>query len=205
MNKIKIDYEMDMVDPRLKVKDTTLPEYPSELLKLALNDIAVVKKSKRYRINTNVWHSPNVVTCSVCLAGAVLANTLKSCSFVNLITTSLKFKYIGGENGRDNCTKLEYIELLRQLELRAVYYDFRNTLKQKNITGEEMEIVTGVRNKILKKLDKITTSNYSSKDVFSFKNFKLSHKFYSSIVDDLAYLDTSILGMENTCKTKRRK
>jgi hypothetical protein len=54
-----------------------LPDTPSELLTVALADLAAVERDPRYRINMGSWHVPEEDgTCSVCLAGAVMARTL---------------------------------------------------------------------------------------------------------------------------------
>jgi hypothetical protein len=51
----------------------------SELLQLALDDLAKVERSKRYIVRMGIWHMYSRVngTCSVCLAGAVMACSLK--------------------------------------------------------------------------------------------------------------------------------
>lgn len=58
-----------------------LPRQPSKLIRLALADFDVVRKDKRYKIDMAVWHSScrygDSDRCSVCLAGAVMANSLK--------------------------------------------------------------------------------------------------------------------------------
>ena len=54
----------------------SLPDQPSELLKLALNDLIQVENDPRYDINMGEWHYPRETACSVCLAGAVMAGTL---------------------------------------------------------------------------------------------------------------------------------
>lgn len=59
-----------------------LPDKLSELLTLAINDCKVVAKDKRYHLNMHIWHQPlpgdkaHEDTCEVCMAGAVMANTL---------------------------------------------------------------------------------------------------------------------------------
>lgn len=59
-----------------KIKDT-LPSKPSELLTLALADLAKVERSKRYEVDMTDWHVPiNKNLCKVCLAGSVLAKSL---------------------------------------------------------------------------------------------------------------------------------
>ncbi len=53
----------------------TLPDKPSELITLALNDLLKVEKDKRYKIDMDTWHTPNG-KCAICLAGAVMAKSL---------------------------------------------------------------------------------------------------------------------------------
>jgi hypothetical protein len=55
---------------------TTLPDKPSELLTLALADLESVEKDPRYRVDMGDWHKPYPEYCSVCLAGAVMAQTI---------------------------------------------------------------------------------------------------------------------------------
>ena len=176
------------------VKDVKLPQYPSQLLQLALDDIAVIKKDKRYKINTGVWHNPNKKTCSVCLSGAVLANTLKLNSNIE-VSFPHEFKY---EIGGDNCIKLVFIDTLRRLDLVNFYDEYRNFLKKLHLTDKEMEMIEKCRWKILKKLDEIKPRNYEHEDIFCFRSFKKSHEFYSSIVEELEYLDEKILGRKKS-------
>ena len=78
--------------PSTKIKPCKLPSKLSDLLELALKDLAKVEKSKKYRVNMQVFHmpeedetrfwgetrkaKPNGV-CTVCMAGALLAGTCK--------------------------------------------------------------------------------------------------------------------------------
>lgn len=51
-----------------------LPDKPSELLEIALEDLEKCEKSPKYEIDMGVWHCPDVdEKCYVCLAGAVMA------------------------------------------------------------------------------------------------------------------------------------
>lgn len=59
-------------------KETLLPDKPSELIRVALADLAKVERSKKYRVEMGTWHEPVDGVCEVCLAGAVMAKTLKS-------------------------------------------------------------------------------------------------------------------------------
>lgn len=56
-----------------------LPDKPSELLTLALKDLEACKRDSNYSISMSVWHSfePNDRQCYVCMAGAVMAQTMK--------------------------------------------------------------------------------------------------------------------------------
>lgn len=56
-----------------------LPDKPSELIKLALNDLEKAEKSSDYVIDMSQWKSlsKNTGKCSVCLAGSVMAGTLQ--------------------------------------------------------------------------------------------------------------------------------
>jgi hypothetical protein len=60
-------------------KKIELPEQMSALLELALDDLAKIEKNRRYTVSMGSWHvySPNTDTCFVCLAGAVMACSLK--------------------------------------------------------------------------------------------------------------------------------
>lgn len=53
-----------------------LPNKPSELLNLALNDLELCEKDSKYVINMGTWHLPEEEDCLVCLAGAVMAKSL---------------------------------------------------------------------------------------------------------------------------------
>lgn len=57
--------------------DTKLPDKLSDLLELALNDCQIVFTSGRYIENMEYWHHPKGDRCAVCMAGAVMANTLR--------------------------------------------------------------------------------------------------------------------------------
>ena len=57
----------------------TLPATLHETLKVALDDYKKVLLDPNYNIKMSVWHEPDDggKTCNVCLAGAVIAKTLK--------------------------------------------------------------------------------------------------------------------------------
>jgi len=61
-----------------------LPDTPSNLISLALEDLIKVEKIEQYEVNMDQWHCPSVayggdfLFCHVCFAGAVMAMTMKS-------------------------------------------------------------------------------------------------------------------------------
>lgn len=58
---------------------TTLPDKPSALIRLALDDLAKVEAMpEMYRVEMGEWHNPHHddAKCRVCLAGSVIARTL---------------------------------------------------------------------------------------------------------------------------------
>ena len=59
-----------------------LPDQPSALIRVALDDLKKCMDDPIYEINMGTWHKPifgqyNFISCSVCLAGSVLAQTFK--------------------------------------------------------------------------------------------------------------------------------
>lgn len=68
-----------------------LPDLPSKLLRLAINDLALILKDPNYKLNMSTWHASlpfstsstligaslsDKKICEVCLAGAVMAKSL---------------------------------------------------------------------------------------------------------------------------------
>lgn len=73
-----------------KVK--TLPQYPSELIRVALDDLRKVEKDSRYKVTMSVWHrdSSNFnIPCEVCLAGSVIAKSLGA--NINAVTNPTEY------------------------------------------------------------------------------------------------------------------
>jgi hypothetical protein len=70
----------------------TLPDKPSELIRLAISDLCKVEKNPVYRINMNRWHHLNYkdMVCEVCLAGAVMAGSLDADPYLSISPFSFK-------------------------------------------------------------------------------------------------------------------
>ncbi len=62
---------------KTKKRRQRLPNIPSKLIRLAVKDLEVVESKPRYVIGMGSWHEARNNTCEVCLAGAVIANSLK--------------------------------------------------------------------------------------------------------------------------------
>ena len=79
-------------DVMAKLKGS-LPNKPSDLLRLALNDLSKIEKSNGYNVNMAAWHTPALAApatkkCQVCLAGAAMAKSLKGDFDLDLTPTS---------------------------------------------------------------------------------------------------------------------
>lgn len=68
-----------------------LPDKPSALLALALKDLEKTERSKKYKIDMDIYHSPDRDKCSVCLTGAIMAQTLKVPSDVHITPDNYAF------------------------------------------------------------------------------------------------------------------
>ncbi len=57
---------------------TILPTKPSELIRVALQDLEACEANSIYRINMGRWHGPEEghPGCAICFAGAVMAQSL---------------------------------------------------------------------------------------------------------------------------------
>ena len=170
-----------------------LPDYPSELLQLALDDIEVIEKDEDYKIKTSVWHDydKDEGVCCVCIAGAVLANTLK----FNKNTLVEYIEDIKDEIGVDNHDKLVVIDRLRQLRLNSLYGGYKYKLFGTEIILEEAGLIDQTISKLVRRAFKASTT-YNVDDIIRFKYFKKSYDFFSSIIEDIAHLDKEILGMK---------
>ena len=82
-----------------------LPGKPSELLELALSDLAKVERSSKYNVSMGNWHSPTRYNgCHVCMAGAVMAKTLEAVRFK---------EHVPGDFETDTKMKLRALDYFR--------------------------------------------------------------------------------------------
>ena len=83
----------------------TLPDTLSDLLTVALDDLAKVEADPRYAVAMKDWHRPySTGRCNVCLAGAVMAKSL-GCPIARIDPYEL---------GQQIKTKLHVLNSLRQ-------------------------------------------------------------------------------------------
>lgn len=90
-----------------------LPDKPSDLITLALADLALAEASPEYKIAMGDWHLPGRRVCYVCLAGAVMAGTLGAPSDVDLTPFSFN------ANTRN---KLQALDCFRQGTITVAFY-----------------------------------------------------------------------------------
>ena len=73
-----------------QIAPRVLPNLLSNLIEVAVTDLEKVEKSRRYSIEMSVWHEPDPDTghCDVCLAGSVIAFTLKEDHTKRVVSSS---------------------------------------------------------------------------------------------------------------------
>jgi len=87
-----------------------LPDKPSALIQLALEDLEKAERSELYDIDMSIWHQPRIRTgfeispCTVCLAGSVIAFSLGVLTHRNVTPKSFR---------ADTEVKLEALEDFR--------------------------------------------------------------------------------------------
>ena len=181
------------------VKDVKLPKYPSELLQLALDDIEVIGKDKRYHIDIRRTHQFNLETkkCHVSLIGSVLANTLKA---DNMFSFDYSLKHIEGKYGAENRRKLLITDYLQLGAFRIAYSEYKKFFCyfDKELTDEEEAFLKQIENWARAKAKKINQSDWL--DICNFKNLKLAENYYSSIVEQLACFEDKVLGKNTLLK-----
>lgn len=81
-----------------------LPDKPSELIRLALADLRKCEADPRYEIDMDQWHMPIDGKCCVCLAGAVMGQSL---------SVMLNAPYEPGAFNKDTARKLHALDSFR--------------------------------------------------------------------------------------------
>ena len=103
-----------------------LPDTEKELLKLAIVDLEACEEDPLYRINMAWWCAPQREFCAVCLAGSVMAKTLKNITFsfdsVRYETTPEDFRE---QLGKKESDKLYWLNEVR----RGRIYNFDKHLE----------------------------------------------------------------------------
>lgn len=106
-----------------------LPNKPSKLILLALKDLELVEKDERYAVNMHTWHRPKDGICQVCLAGSVLAKSLKFSNeeYTNGVYFESNFEKSEGE-------KLSFLDRVRmksRLMIPNIYFQIEDDVKVK--------------------------------------------------------------------------
>ena len=114
-----------------------LPDKPSELIRVALADLAKCEADPTYEIDMNVWHKGAAIptdTCLVCLAGAVMANSLRVAPTASVIPPAGGFE--SGDIGA-----LFAIDSLRAGNVLAAVANLRLPMDAMNrVPRDEVEI-----------------------------------------------------------------
>lgn len=124
---------------------TQLPNKLSELLRLAVHDAQLCEQDERYELDMRVWHRGHPGgKCHVCMAGAVLAQTLQ------WGTETLDDSYFD-----DPCPEPDYIGVINALRTGDVV--FACELLTQDLPNE-----AGLRN--LDYLEEVIKSRYDSNE-----------------------------------------
>jgi hypothetical protein len=107
-----------------------LPDKPSELIRLAVKDMQLCEADPRYKLDMRSWHRPVEGACHVCMAGAVMAQTLTlspyipiNCSLNITGTIDFQMRQLGVEEPSEQLrllNKLRAIDAFREGYLEAV-------------------------------------------------------------------------------------
>lgn len=102
-----------------EVPDVLLPRRLSTLLRLAVHDAMACERDPRFRLQMSGWFVPsnyvnNRVVCNVCMAGAVMAQTLRVA-----MTDVLAPMSIEGANRMSNAKALHEINSMRDGSLES--------------------------------------------------------------------------------------
>ncbi len=122
---------------KTKIKKVSLPYKLSGLIKLAIKDLKLVMKDKRYQLAlASEWHYPTLDNkCLVCLAGAVLA---KSCGVkINQEAGPYEPKFSSIES------RLLAIDSMRQGYFEEAYDHVKDKLS-KELSNLEMKVLINI-------------------------------------------------------------
>lgn len=72
----------------------TLPDKPSESIRLALTDLRACEADPLYNVGMGDWHRPCDGVCHVCLAGAVMAKSLECPREKSFVPSMIKSAYM---------------------------------------------------------------------------------------------------------------
>jgi len=115
---------------RGKIKMNKLPEKMSELIALAIKDLKACEKlSEVYEINMEFWHNPHNNKCKVCLAGAVMAQTLEASPYAFIGPSEFDDDY-EEENIQ---AKLFALDLLRSGETKDAFTELNQETPDKSL------------------------------------------------------------------------
>lgn len=120
----------------------SLPNKPSELITIALDDMRKVEANPLYSVYMYDWHLPSkplrngeVVPCNVCMAGAVMAGTLGA-AITDELTPS-HYRYMPAAAFAMGTTeKLQALDDLRRGDLLDFIYSLSNAVST-DLTGAE--------------------------------------------------------------------
>lgn len=108
-----------------------LPEKPSALLRVALADMKLCEADPKFSIDMNVWFAPENQICKVCLAGSVMAQTLKTEISEFLCPTDFEYDYTKSLMGLNQLRTGQIASAMKFLNAYEIWKasDFKNPLE----------------------------------------------------------------------------
>jgi len=104
-----------------------LPSKRSEVIMIALEDLVIAERSKKYKINMEIFHEPNSV-CKVCFAGGIIARSDGANYKLNL----------GPENfSAKEKRALNALDYIRQYALKSFFQSFKGTWLDLNVKEQK--------------------------------------------------------------------
>lgn len=134
-----------------------LPNKLSQLLRIAVKDAQKCSKSRKYMLDMSQWHAGRVNsydTCQVCMAGAVMAQTLKS---------DCNISYIPEDFGDSANKKLGCINSMRSGCINEAYRELTEKFTS--------DLLVSQRNAISRANEVIFDSYKDSKDRATWKAY----------------------------------
>lgn len=140
----------------MKTKQPTLPDEPSDLIRVSIRDMIEVKKDPKYIIDMGVYHEPSselgidheplVRVCRVCLAGSVIAKTFNFSKY--RVSGPVHFDYLTKRKLQaldqfrqgNIWSAFEFLNLRMPNGLPSNYFDWEDDYNQTDTVHDDFDL-----------------------------------------------------------------